>query len=112
MTKKLESIPDYLRKEISVYTNLDYGDFDGNIDDIIERLQKYKDDGAISINIEKDYESLSFYLIKKRLETDKEYWARIKREERDRVVKEKYKKVQEKERKKLYLELKKEFGDE
>jgi hypothetical protein len=120
MVNKLTPVPDHLRKEIPIWIGLDYEEcFGGNIDDIINRLQKFKEDGVISINVKVDYDSTSFYLVKKRLETDKEYRARVKREEQDRMAQEKYKKQQEAEdkklktqRKKLYLELKKEFGDE
>lgn len=116
MANKLTPIPDHLRKETIEWIDLDAKHLDGPIDVIIERLQKYKANGVESIKIEESYESTYFYLVKKRPETDKEYRARIKREEEDRIAEEKYKKEQEKEerkmkihRRKLYLELKKEF---
>ena len=120
MANKLTPVPDHLRKEIPVWIYLDYEDcFGGNIDDIINRLQKFKEDGAISINVEVAFDSTSFHLVKKRLETDVEYRARVKREEQEKKDEEKYKKQLERtakklktERKRLYLELKKEFGDE
>lgn len=116
---KLSPIPDHLRQERVEWIDLDVKHLDGPIDVIIERLQKYKSNGVESIKVEESYESIYFYLLKKRPETNKEYRERVRQEKKTQAYEKKRKKQSEQrskklksERKRLYLELKKEFGDE
>lgn len=112
----LKPIPDHLRKERVEWIDLDSKTLDGPIDIIIDRLKTHKDDGVESIKVEESYESTYFYLLKKRPETDKEYRERVRQEKLEKIRQEKWKKEQDKlskqlkrDRKRLYLELKKEF---
>lgn len=116
MANKLTPIPDHLRQEKIEWIDLDAKHLDGHIDIIIERLQNYKSEGVESIKVEESYESTYFYLLKKRPETDKEYRERARQEKLEKIRQEKWKKEQDKlskqlkrDRKRLYLELKKEF---
>ena len=76
-------------------------DFEGSIDNVISMLQEYKTEGWTDIVCEYHGDYKEQYVSRQRLETDKEYNARIKLEEKFKET-----------RRKQYEDLKKEFGDE
>ena len=96
------------RIQVRETKSIDSYSFDGNLEDIIEMLQDWKNEG--------DWEGINFYgyedgndyqLYKHREETDKEYDIRMKL-----LEKEKSEKIKAKERRrKEYEKLRKEFED-
>jgi hypothetical protein len=98
------------RIQVKETTLIDSYSFEGKLEEIIEMLQDWKNEGEWEgIVIESiGYDgAVEYYLYKHRLETDKEYEKRMKLlEEENR------KKVKEKEKRRIQYEmLKKEFGD-
>ena len=106
MTKKL--ISNYIR-------NLDDVFFAGEIEVVIARItelkNKYSDYSQLYIEVEHSYESIDFNLLGKRLETDLEYRIRIKHEEKLKSAAENFKKNEIARQRRLYLRLKKKFGE-
>lgn len=84
-------------------TEKDYDtiDFEKSIDSVISMLQKAKVEGWTDIYCDYSYNTVSYNFCKRRIETDKEYNARILEEETSKEY-----------RRKQYEDLKKEFGDE
>ena len=97
------------RIQVKETKSIDSYSFDGNLEDIIEMLQDWKNEGYWEgIEIEYDYENGNSYQLYKHCEeTDKEYDKRMRL-----LEKEKSKKLKAKERRrKEYEKLKKEFED-
>lgn len=102
MTKQLKRI------QVKV-TERYWGDFEGQLTDIITSLQNAIDDGweGIESDCEPYEDYTSFYLYKFREENDKEYNKRMKQ-----LEKEKEQKLKAKENRRIqYERLKKEFED-
>ena len=99
-------------KSIELYEIIEHG---YTPDDVIAQMRRLK-----SIYPGRDiYFELEFYghdggtsitLWERRAETDKEYAARLKKEEKDALAKEKLKAKQEEQERKEYLRLKKKYG--
>ena len=97
------------RIQVRETKSIDSYSFDGNLEDIIEMLQDWKNEGYWEgIEIEYDYENGNSYQLYKHCEeTDKEYDKRMKL-----LEKEKSEKLKAKERRrKEYEKLRKEFED-
>ena len=97
------------RIQVRETKSIDSYSFDGNLEDIIEMLQDWKNEGNWEgVEIEYDYENGNSYQLYKHCEeTDKEYDKRMKL-----LEKEKSEKLKAKERRrKEYEKLKKEFED-
>ena len=97
------------RIQVRETKSIDSYSFDGNLEDIIEMLQDWKNEGYWEgIEIEYDYENGNSYQLYKHCEeTDKEYDKRMRL-----LEKEKSEKIKAKERRrKEYEKLKKEFED-
>ena len=97
------------RIQVRETKSIDSYSFDGNLEDIIEMLQDWKNEGYWEgIEIEYDYENGNSYQLYKHCEeTDKEYDKRMRL-----LEKEKSEKLKAKERRrKEYEKLKKEFED-
>ena len=97
------------RIQVKETKSIDSYSFDGNLEDIIEMLQDWKNEGGWEgIEIEYDYENGNSYQLYKHCEeTDKEYDKRMRL-----LEKEKSEKLKAKERRrKEYEKLKKEFED-
>ena len=97
------------RIQVRETKSIDSYSFDGKLEDIIEMLQDWKNEGNWEgIEIEYDYENGNSYQLYKHCEeTDKEYDKRMKL-----LEKEKSEKIKAKERRrKEYEKLKKEFED-
>ena len=97
------------RIQVRETKSIDSYSFDGNLEDIIEMLQDWKNEGGWEgIEIEYDYENGNSYQLYKHCEeTDKEYDKRMRL-----LEKEKSEKIKAKERRrKEYEKLKKEFED-
>jgi hypothetical protein len=97
------------RIQVKETKSIDSYSFDGNLEDIIEMLQDWKNEGYWEgIEIEYDYENGNSYQLYKHCEeTDKEYDKRMRL-----LEKEKSEKLKAKERRrKEYEKLKKEFED-
>ena len=97
------------KKLIKETKSIDSYSFDGNLEDIIEMLQDWKNEGYWEgIEIEYDYENGNSYQLYKHCEeTDKEYDKRMRL-----LEKEKSEKIKAKERRrKEYEKLRKEFED-
>ena len=97
------------RIQVKETKSIDSYSFDGNLEDIIEMLQDWKNEGGWEgIEIEYDYENGNSYQLYKHCEeTDKEYDKRMRL-----LEKEKSEKIKAKERRrKEYEKLKKEFED-
>ncbi len=86
-----------------------WGDFDGTLESIIAALQSELDAGWAGLEYDYEpYEDGAYYLYKHREETDKEYEKRMKLLEKEEEQKLKAKEK----RRKLFEDLKKEFGEE
>jgi hypothetical protein len=98
------------RIQVKETKSIDSYSFDGNLEDIIEMLQDWKNEGGWEgIEIEYDYENGNSYQLYKHCEeTDKEYEKRMKLLEKEKAEKLKAKERRRKE----YEKLKKEFGDD
>ena len=97
------------RIQVKETKSIDSYSFDGNLEDIIEMLQDWKNEGNWEgVEIEYDYENGNSYQLYKHCEeTDKEYDKRMRL-----LEKEKSEKIKAKERRrKEYEKLKKEFED-
>ena len=97
------------RIQVRETKSIDSYSFDGNLEDIIEMLQDWKNEGYWEgIEIEYDYENGNSYQLYKHCEeTDKEYDKRMRL-----LEKEKSEKIKAKERRrKEYEKLRKEFED-
>ena len=97
------------RIQVRETKSIDSYSFDGNLEDIIEMLQDWKNEGNWEgVEIEYDYENGNSYQLYKHCEeTDKEYDKRMRL-----LEKEKSEKIKAKERRrKEYEKLKKEFED-
>ena len=97
------------RIQVRETKSIDSYSFDGNLEDIIEMLQDWKNEGGWEgIEIEYDYENGNSYQLYKHCEeTDKEYDRRMRL-----LEKEKSEKIKAKERRrKEYEKLRKEFED-
>ena len=97
------------RIQVKETKSIDSYSFDGNLEDIIEMLQDWKNEGYWEgIEIEYDYENGNSYQLYKHCEeTDKEYDKRMRL-----LEKEKSEKLKAKERRrKEYEKLRKEFED-
>ena len=97
------------RIQVKETKSIDSYSFDGNLEDIIEMLQDWKNEGGWEgIEIEYDYENGNSYQLYKHCEeTDKEYDKRMRL-----LEKEKSEKIKAKERRrKEYEKLRKEFED-
>ena len=97
------------RIQVKETKSIDSYSFDGNLEDIIEMLQDWKNEGYWEgSEIEYDYENGNSYQLYKHCEeTDKEYDKRMRL-----LEKEKSEKLKAKERRrKEYEKLKKEFED-
>lgn len=83
MPKKTEK--QLVREELGTFYD---SDFDGTIGDLITRLESYGKDSFIEATEEKDYYSINtvFRIYRNRLETDKEYSKRIKRENKTKIL--------------------------
>lgn len=101
-------------KTFILIDTLSVSDFNGKIDDVIKFLQEKKAawHGYLNIRIDasQHYDDVSIELYGDRLETDDEYAARIKIEERLIKDKDQKKKEEEKAEKALYYRLKKKYG--
>ena len=97
------------RIQVKETKSIDSYSFDGNLEDIIEMLQDWKNEGYWEgIEIEYDYENGNSYQLYKHCEeTDKEYEKRMKLLEKEKAEKLKAKERRRKE----YEKLKKEFED-
>ena len=97
------------RIQVRETKSIDSYSFDGNLEDIIEMLQDWKNEGNWEgVEIEYDYENGNSYQLYKHCEeTDKEYDKRMRL-----LEKEKSEKIKAKERRrKEYEKLRKEFED-
>ena len=97
------------RIQVKETKSIDSYSFDGNLEDIIEMLQDWKNEGNWEgVEIEYDYENGNSYQLYKHCEeTDKEYDKRMRL-----LEKEKSEKLKAKERRrKEYEKLRKEFED-
>ena len=97
------------RIQVRETKSIDSYSFDGNLEDIIEMLQDWKNEGNWEgVEIEYDYENGNSYQLYKHCEeTDKEYDKRMRL-----LEKEKSEKLKAKERRrKEYEKLRKEFED-
>ena len=97
------------RIQVRETKSIDSYSFDGNLEDIIEMLQDWKNEGNWGgVEIEYDYENGNSYQLYKHCEeTDKEYDKRMRL-----LEKEKSEKLKAKERRrKEYEKLRKEFED-
>jgi hypothetical protein len=97
------------RIQVRETKSIDSYSFDGNLEDILEMLQDWKNEGGWEgIEIEYDYENGNSYQLYKHCEeTDKEYDRRMRL-----LEKEKSEKIKAKERRrKEYEKLRKEFED-
>ena len=90
-------------------TSIDSYSFEGKLEEIIEMLQDWKNEGKWE-GIEIDYyeEGNNYQLYKHREETDKEYEKRMKEREKKKAAELKAKERRRKE----YEKLKKEFGND
>jgi hypothetical protein len=96
------------RIQVKETTLIDRYIFEGKLEEIIEMLQDWKNEGEWEgIVIDYDDDETRYLLYTHREETDKEYDKRMKL-----LEKENRKKVKEKEKRRIQYEmLKKEFGD-
>lgn len=95
MTKK------QIRETESIYLS----DLEGTFEEVMTKLQNWKNEGWEGLECNYHYESSYYELYRNRLETDEEYNERMSQEQ---LMKERA----EAQRRKQYEQLKKEFGND
>jgi hypothetical protein len=90
------------KKCIKEFKSLELYVFEGTLQNMQNKIKELIDEGWVDIELSYDYECQGYNLSKLRLETDEEYTARIKFEN-------KQKEKQEKRERETYLKLKKKF---
>lgn len=93
------------KKQIRETKTIYLSDLEGTFEEVMTKLQNWKNEGWEGLECDYCYESTSYELYRNRLETDEEYNHRMSNE---KLMKER----DEAQRRKQYEQLKREFGND